>query len=366
MNFERSVNSPALENKSFLWLLVAVTAAFAWILWPFYGAVFWGAVLAIVFSPVYRRLLHRMRGRRTPAALATLGLILVMVILPLTLLTLALMQEVSGLYALMQSGQFNPASYFDRLVQMLPSWATQWLDRLGITDLNALQRKLSAGLTQGSQEVAKQALNVGQNTFDWLVSFVVTLYLAFFLLRDGPQLSRRIRDAMPLDASHKRTLLVKFTTVIRATVKGNVLVAAAQGALGGLAFWYLDVHGALLWAVLMAFLSLLPAVGAVLVWGPVALFFFATGAVGKGIGLVLWGTIVIGLVDNLLRPLLVGKDIRMPDYLVLISTIGGMAIFGINGFVIGPVIAAIFVSVWGIFAEGRPSDDDEPPAQPMA
>ena len=166
-----------------------------------------------------------------------------------------------------------------------------------------------------------------------------------------------MRDAIPLNAPDKRDLFAKFTTVIRATVKGNILVAVAQGALGGLAFWYLDVHGALLWAVLMAFLSLLPAIGAALVWGPVALFFLATGEVGKGIGLAVFGTVVIGLVDNLLRPLLVGKDIRMPDYLVLISTIGGMAIFGINGFVIGPVIAAIFLSVWGIFAEGREPDD---------
>jgi predicted PurR-regulated permease PerM len=127
-------------------------------------------------------------------------------------------------------------------------------------------------------------------------------------------------------------------------------VAIAQGTLGGLAFWFLGVQGALLWAVLMAFLSLLPAVGAALIWGPVALYFLATGRIWQGLVLVFVGVFVIGLVDNILRPILVGKDTQMPDYIVLMSTIGGMALFGINGFVIGPVIAALFMAAWSLFA----------------
>jgi predicted PurR-regulated permease PerM len=154
-----------------------------------------------------------------------------------------------------------------------------------------------------------------------------------------------------LDPEQQRELFRRFAAVIRATVKGNLVVAIAQGALGGLAFWFLGVHAPVLWAVVMAFLSLLPAVGSALVWLPVALYFIATGAVWKGIGLIVYGVVVIGLVDNVLRPLLVGKDTRMPDYIVLIATLGGMAIFGINGFVIGPVIAAMFISVWDIFSQ---------------
>ena len=115
----------------------------------------------------------------------------------------------------------------------------------------------------------------------------------------------------------------------------------------------LGVHGALLWAVVMAFLSLLPAVGAALIWAPVAIYFLATGAIWQGVALIVWGVLVIGLVDNVLRPILVGKDTQMPDYVVLISTLGGMALFGINGFVIGPVIAAMFISVWHIFGASR-------------
>ena len=173
-------------------------------------------------------------------------------------------------------------------------------------------------------------------------------------VRDGDALARAARHALPLDANSKRVLFAQFTTVIRATVKGNLLVAAVQGALGGLAFWVLGVSGALLWAVLMAFLSLLPAIGAALVWLPVAIYFLVTGALWQGLALAAWGVLVIGLIDNLLRPILVGKDTRMPDYVVMITTLGGMAVFGINGFVLGPLVAAMFIAVWHLRTAAQP------------
>jgi predicted PurR-regulated permease PerM len=179
------------------------------------------------------------------------------------------------------------------------------------------------------------------------------LYLLFFLLRDGQQLAARIRQAVPLGRNYKVRLFNNFTTVIRATVRGNVLVAAAQGALGGLIFWFLGVQAPLLWGVVMAFLSLLPAVGAAIVWAPVAVYFLVTGAIWQGVVLMAFGVVVIGLVDNILRPLLVGKDTKMPDYVVLLSTLGGMALFGLNGFVIGPVIAALFIAAWDLFASSE-------------
>jgi predicted PurR-regulated permease PerM len=147
-------------------------------------------------------------------------------------------------------------------------------------------------------------------------------------------------------------LLDKFAVVVRAMIKGTILVAIVQGFLGGLIFWLLGIHAPVLWGVVMAFMSLLPAVGAAVVWFPVALYLLATGALLKGIILIAFGAGVIGLVDNLLRPYLVGKDTAMPDYVVLISTLGGIAIFGLNGFVVGPLIAAMFIAVWGIASQG--------------
>jgi predicted PurR-regulated permease PerM len=190
------------------------------------------------------------------------------------------------------------------------------------------------------------------------------LYLAFFLLRDGRRLRRGIAARLPLREGDKRVLFDKFTTVIRATVKGNVVVAVTQGALGGLAFWVLGIHAALLWGVVMAFLSLLPAVGAGLVWVPVAVYLLATGALWQGVALVAFGVLVIGLVDNVLRPILVGKDTKLPDYVVLISTVGGIALLGLNGFVLGPVVAAIFLSAWDLFGQQEGPDEPPPPATP--
>ena len=344
------MNHPELQQKTFLILLILVTIAFGWILLPFYGAVFWGAVLAILFAPFYRRLLARMNQKPNMAALATLAICLVLVILPLTLITMAMLQEGVLVYEKIRSGQINFGTYFQQVVSALPQWLTRLLDRMDLLDINSIQQRLSSGAVQGSQYVATQAINITQNTFDFMVSFFIMLYLLFFLLRDGAALTTRIRDAIPLSAGHKRHLFKKFTTVIRATVKGNVAVAAVQGALGGIAFWFLDIQGALLWAVLMAFLSLLPAIGAAVVWLPVAIYFLVTGAIWQGVALIVYGVLVIGLVDNVLRPILVGKDTQMPDYVVLISTLGGMALFGLNGFVIGPAVAALFIACWDLFS----------------
>ncbi len=346
--------STYLENRALLLLLVAVSLALGWILLPFYGAILWGSIIALLFAPLYRRLLPRLNGRRTPAALLTLLIVLVLVVLPFALVTASLAREAALVYQRMQSGELNPALYFRGVFAALPGWMTALLERFGLADFDTLQRRVAAALTQGSQFIATQAFSIGQNTFEFVTGLLITLYLAFFLIRDGDGVACAVRRAIPLAPRHKQELLDKFATVIRATVKGNLLVAAVQGVLGGIAFWFLGVGAALLWAVLMAFLSLLPAVGAGLVWLPVALYFLITGAIWQGIALIAYGVLVIGLVDNLLRPVLVGKDTRMPDYVVMITTLGGMAVFGINGFVVGPAIAAMFIAVWHIYSTTRP------------
>jgi predicted PurR-regulated permease PerM len=347
------MNNTDFQRKTFLCLLIAVSIAFVWILLPFYGAIFWGVVLAILFVPLYRRLLGLMRDRSTLAALSTLALIMLIVILPIALIAVAMMQEGTLLYERIRTGDLNFGLYFRQIIAALPDWMVNILDRLGLGNITAMQEKLSTVAVQASQLIAGQALSIGSNALDFVVSFGIMLYLTYFLLRDGASLSTRIRQAIPLTMEHKRLLTKKFTTVIRATVKGNIIVAASQGALGGVMFAFLGIQGSLLWGVLMAFLSLLPAIGAALIWGPVAIFFLVTGAIWQGVTLAVFGVVVIGLVDNVLRPILVGKDTQMPDYLVLISTLGGMALFGLNGFVIGPVIAALFISCWDLFSTSR-------------
>lgn len=347
------MNSSEFQQKAFVLLLVVVSLAFVWILLPFYGAVFWGSVLAIIFTPFHRRLLAMMNQRKNLAALATLLLCLIIVILPFTFMAAALLQEGLMVYQRIRSGDLNFGAYFQQVVTALPPWMSSFLENVGLKDTSELKDMLSNGALQGSQLIATQALSIGQNTFEFIVSFGIMLYLLFFLLRDGAVLSAHIKHAIPLSTEHKRHLLSKFTTVVRATVKGNVAVAATQGALGGLIFSFLGIQGALLWGCVMAFLSLLPAVGASLIWAPVAIYFLFTGAIWQGLTLTAFGVLVIGLVDNLLRPMLVGKDTQLPDYVVLISTLGGMVLFGLNGFVIGPVIAALFIAAWDLFSATR-------------
>ncbi len=332
-----------------LLLLIAVSLALGWILLPFYATIMWAVIIAMIFAPLHRRLLVRMKQRRTLAALATLLVVIVMVILPFVFIAAALAREAAMLYAQLQSGALNPGLYFRGVFDALPNWMTSLLDRFGLIDFDSLQTQLSAALAQGSKFIATQALGIGQVTFEFVVSLFITVYLAFFLIRDGEDIARILKHAIPLGAVPKQALIEKFSTVIRATIKGSLLIASIQGALGGIAFWFLGVRGALLWAVLMAFLSLLPAVGATLVWVPVAIYFFLTGAIWQSIALLAYGVFVIGLIDNVLRPVLVGKDTRMPDYFVMITTLGGMAVFGINGFVLGPVIAAMFITVWHFY-----------------
>ena len=338
-------------------MLLGVSLALGWVLWPFFGTLLWSGVIALLFAPVHRWLLLRCHHRRNLAAALTLALVLVCVIIPLVLLSAAAARELTLFFAQLQSGEINPERYLRGVFGGLPTGLRRLLARVGVANFAALQRSLGSALAQGGQPLATQVLDWGQNTFDFMVSAGLATYLSFFFIRDGEVLARIVQRALPLPPEHKRELVGQFNTVVRATVKGNLLVAAIQGALGGLAFWYLDLGAAVLWGMLMAFLSLLPAVGAALVWLPVAVYLFFDGQVGASLGLVAWGVLVIGLVDNLLRPLLVGRDTRMPDYVVLITTLGGMAAFGLNGFVIGPTIAALFVAVWHIHLHGQ---TDEP------
>ncbi len=351
-----SAHQPPNPGRMLALLVALLGVGFALILLPFMGAVLWAVFIAIVFEPLHARVRLQVGSRPTVAALLTLGLIVAMVILPLVLVGIAVVQEAATAVQRVRSGELNFAVYLQQMVDMLPSWARAILNRLGIVNLEALQTQLTALLAGSGQFITTHLLGLGQNTLDFLVALAIMVYLLFFLLRDGRDLADRIARSIPLDPQHTERLLGQFVTVVRATVKGNIVISLVQGMLGGIAFAFLGLPAALLWGTLMALLSLLPAVGAALVWGPVAAYMLVTGQIASAIGLTVWGVGVIGLVDNLLRPILVGKDTGLPDYLVLIATIGGIAVFGINGFVIGPVIAAMFLVAWQLMTDRGPKN----------
>ncbi len=189
----------------------------------------------------------------------------------------SLAREAALVYQQIDSGAWAPGQYLQAVFEALPAWVGELLRSLGVGSFDSLQERLAAAAAEGSKLIATRALGVGLHTFDFLSSLFIMLYLAFFLLRDGDQLLHAASSGVPLEPMHRRALGSKFSTVVRATVKGSLVVAVVQGTLGGLAFWVLGVQGALLWAVLMAFLSLVPAVGAALVWAPVALWLALQG-----------------------------------------------------------------------------------------
>lgn len=336
-----------LEQRSFLFMLLLVSLLFGLVLKPFWGAIFWACAIGVIFYPLQQRILSRIGPKPNRAALLTLLICIVIVVLPVLLIATSFVQEGLSLYQRIDRGEISPARVLEQIRSAFPL-LPELLERVGI-DMDNLRQRLSEAAVAGSRLLAEKALVAGQNTFVFIVNVALMLYLAFFLLRDGHQLTELLIKALPLGDERERKLFAKFSEVTRATVKGNILVAMVQGALGGFIFWALDISGPLLWGVVMAFLSLIPAVGAGLVWLPVAIYLYATGAWVAGTVLVAFGALVIGLADNVLRPLLVGRDTKLPDYVVLFSTLGGISLMGINGFVIGPLVAALFLVFWDIF-----------------
>ncbi len=339
-----------VQRAGFYILLTLATVAFVWLLTPYATAILWAVILAVIFYPIQQRFERWFGGRRNLAALVSVLLCVCLVILPMAALSGSLVQEGNALYERLSTREYDLNAIISRIQAALPDTLEPWLARLQLGDFAEWRSKISSAVMQGSQLFAGRLFSLGQNTLQFFIGFGVMLYLLFFMFRDGADLGATIRRAMPLSDDYSRQFLDKFMAVVRATVKGNIIIAIVQGIIGGVTFWALGIEAALLWGVMMTFLSMLPAIGAALVWGPAAIWFFASGAWGKALILVFVGVFVIGLVDNLLRPPLVGKGTRMPDYVILISTIGGMALMGINGFVIGPLIAAIFIAAWSLFA----------------
>ncbi len=338
-----------IEDPAFIVLVGIATLGFAFVLQPFFGPILWSVVIAIVFASLHARILKAVKGRRNLAAILTVFLVTIIAIVPLLIVGISLSQQASSLYYSIQSGQLDVMGFLERIIGSLPSGIRQALTYFGVGDTASAKALVAKALSEGRERLAAGAFGVGLGAFDFVLGLGIMLYLLFFLFRDGDALEKLLRNVVPLRARQKAVLLCRFSLVIRGTVNGGFSVAALQGALGGVAFWFLGIPAALLWAVVMALLSLLPAIGAALVWGPVALYLLVTGSVWEGLFLIAYGVVIIGLTDNLLRPYLVGRSTKLPDYIVLISTLGGIELFGLNGFVVGPLIAAMFMVSWDIY-----------------
>jgi len=334
-------------QKGFLLLLTAaITLLFIGMLRPFLMAILLAGIFAGLAHPFYRRLLKRLGGRRTTAAL------LVMLVLVLAVLTPLL--GVLGIVAA-QALQVSESAlpWVERQIAQ-PDQLGELLESLPFQEHLAPHREqilTRAGEAVGSAGVFlfESLSATTRGTVNVLFQLFILLYAMFYFLKDGEALLDRILYYLPLRDDDERRMLDRFTSVTRATLKGTLLIGVAQGALAGAAFAVAGIEGAVFWGTVMVLLSVIPGIGTGLVWLPAAVILVASGRSGAGIGLALFCALVVGSVDNLLRPRLVGRDTRMHDLLILFSTLGGIILFGVLGFIVGPIVAALFVTIWDIY-----------------
>ncbi|MEM8583515.1 MAG: AI-2E family transporter [Bacteroidota bacterium] len=341
--YDRSVLNSIRRNLFFI-VVALVSLGFFFLIEDYLIAVFWAAVLSIIFYGPYVWTAKKLGARRSLSAALTSTSIFLIVIIPLGLLGLALVRQGADLVSAIESGDIDLVGFLDYINERIPR-LEKWLNDYGITVGN-LREQLSEGALTLSQALGNRMLKYGGNTVTFVLQFSLMLYLLFFFLRDGRKLVRTIVNTVPMGNVRERELVFRFASVARATLKGTLTVAIVQGTIGGILFAVVGIPAALFWGVVMTFLALLPIGGSGLVWGPAAIIMLTQGEIWQGVTILIVGSLIIGLVDNILRPILVGRDTQMPDYLVLLSTLGGITLFGLSGFILGPVVAALFITVW--------------------
>ena len=355
MTSEPETRTDERLRKTFLLVLtVGITLLFLWMIREFLMAVLLAAILSGLVYPLYRVLLRWTGGRTRWASLGTIVVVVLVVGLPLV-----------AFFGLVANQAVDVS-------QTAGPWIQQEIEQMGDLDQRIRQMPLLERLpglqrlVPSSQEVVAKvgeaASGVGtflvrnlaqatRGTVGFFFQLFIMLYAMFSFLVDGEKLLQRILFYIPLAPEEEGRLLDKFVSVARATLKGSLLIAIIQGVLAGLAFWVVGIRGWAFWGTVTIVVAIIPAVGGAIVWAPMMIYLFVTGHTAAAVGLLVWCGGVVGMLDNFLRPRLVGRDTRMSDLLILLSTLGGIILFGPVGFVVGPIVAALFVTVWHLYGE---------------
>ena len=334
-------------RKTFLLLLVVtVSLALVVLLESFVLTIVLAAVMAGLLFPFYTWLSRRLNGRPVLAAALTLLVTIVLILGPLLgIVSLVVTQAASvttNIRPVVERFISEP-TYLDEQLQRLPGW--NYLEPYR----EEILRTAGDVVNSAGSFLVSSLSNTTKGTVTFVFNFFIALYTMFFFLIDGPGLLAAVLDHIPLRRDEKVLLTDRFMSVTRATIKGTIVIGVLQGVLSGLAFWVVGIPNAAFWTVLMAVLSILPLIGSALVWLPASIILYASGDVTQAIILVLFCSLIVGSVDNVLRPRLVGHDTKMHDLVILFSTLGGIVVIGPVGFIIGPVLAGLFVTSWQIF-----------------
>lgn len=333
-----------------IWILLLavlfISALFLAMIRQFLMAIVLAGIFSALFHPLYRYFVKLFGRRRSLASITTIALIVSVVLVPLAVLfgivTAQAIKVGEAVIPWVERQQRDPDAMFN-LLQSLPFFEHIEPYRDIITQkAGEVVKSISAFLITGLSSFTLETMNL-------VVTFVILLYCMFFFLMDGQKLLAKVLYYLPLGDHDERRMLEKFTSVTRATLKGTAVIGILQGGLAGLAFAVAGISSAVFWGTLMAVLSVIPSVGSALVWGPAAIILAVTGHVGKGIGLAAFCAVVVGSLDNLLRPMLVGKDTQMHELMIFFGTLGGIVMFGLPGIILGPIIAALFTTIWDIY-----------------
>ena len=336
-----------IQQFVFFGLLLTTSVVFIWIISKYLLPVFWALVIAIVFYPFYDRVRRVLGKKETLASLISILAVVVLVVTPIIFVGGLVVQESLTLYQ--HITQSEDGSGTVNLIERASVFAT-YLEPYGITSAS-VEEKLREWAASISKTVASSVLSVSQSTFSFILNIFIMLYLLFFFFKDGEKLHKTYIHYLPLGDAYEERLFKRFSETTRAVVKGTLAIAILQGAIGGITFALAGISAPILWGVFMTLLAIIPVVGPAIVWFPTGVILITTGSIIPGISILLVGILLVSIVDDFLRPILVGREAKMPDAVVLLATLGGLTSLGISGFIVGPIIAAFFLSLWIMFEE---------------
>ncbi|HET7451454.1 MAG TPA: AI-2E family transporter [Thermoanaerobaculia bacterium] len=347
---------------------VAAGALLAYLLWrvfaPFIEPIAWAAVLAILLMPAYRRLHGRLARRPNVAAFVATVLTILLVVVPGVLLAIALFRQGSRLYALaadwIRAHQLRSAADLFR-IPALERAAARISGWFPVTSAD-LQAWLESGLKNVATRAAGMASGLAFGLLGMVVSFLIMIFTLFFFFRDGDALWAHFLAALPTDPAKTRQLVHRIDSILHAILLGTLLTALLQGVLGAIGFALFGLPSPVVFGAIMACLSLLPVGGTGLVWVPAGIVLLAGGAVGRGLGLLVWGTVIVGLADNWFKPMIISGHSEMNTLPVFFGVMGGLAAFGFLGLFVGPIVVALGIAVWDTAAAGREGEARAAPA----
>jgi predicted PurR-regulated permease PerM len=343
----KSTETTKKDNILFLIILGLTTLLFLYLMKPFFFPIFWAAVIAGIFQPLYRRLNSRM-NRPILSTMVVFLVIALIILLPAGVVGTLVFNESVRLYAKLSPGTENLDKNFGHIVDSVTDHPYAHLLRI---DKGAMIAKMTEVARSVTNYLFVNLTALTQNTFGFLIQFAIMLYTLFFFVRDGDQFFKIAMRIFPFGMGREKHLYERFIVTARSTLKVTLIIGGIQGALGGTIFFITGVDGALIWGLLMIIMAVVPVVGCSIIWAPGGLLMLMTGHIWEGIVILAFGFLIITMIDNLLRPILLGKDVEMHPLLIFLSTLGGIFVFGFSGFVIGPIITSLLLAIWQIYEE---------------